>query len=688
MSKISALIRTVVLVTFVVASAFLCGIRLLQIQLVDGEMYLNITNRTYPSYQEIQAARGQIVDSSGRVLNTNKTIFNIDFQRSSLVEGTENDVIFRVLTVLMKNGEEWNETLPITKTKPYSFIEGKERAVQTMKSKLNIAEYATVENCIYQLYDIYKISDKYNEEMRRAIAGVRYEMTLKDFSNNNKFVMATDIGLDTLTELKELANYLPGVDITESWERLYLESDTASHVRGTIGAISAEEYAKLKDKGYNLNDIIGTSGVEQAMESELRGQRGTREITRGSDGLQIDDKVVKEPKAGNSVMLTLNSNLQKLVQQALEHDIEFQRSTYYKKENETPEGLAKAAFAGSVVVLDVKTGGVMAMASYPNFDINEYVEDYDKVISMDFSPVFNRALDGVYRPGSTFKTITATAGLSERVIDPSTHVNCYGVYTYFSPGYTPTCMGNHGLMDVRYALRKSCNIFFYETARRMGIEKLAEWAGKFGVGQDLGFELPMQKGQMTSLELFEKLGLTWNPGDIVQAGIGQSETSLTPLHLAVQAMTLANKGVRYEPHIVKSVYNYDFTEKLYDIEPVVAEDFSDYPNMEETMINVREGMKMVVDEYSVKLTNKNPLNYVGVGDHSAALKTGSPQTAEDIFNAAIIGYYPADDPEIAFGIMIEQGYQAIWLACNIVSAYANGTVIMSKDENGVPTYRF
>lgn len=686
MSKISALIRTVVLVAFVVAAAFLCGIRLLQIQLVDGEMYLNITKQTFSSKQEIEAARGQIVDSSGRVLNTNKTIFNIDFQRSSLIEGTENEIIFRVLTVLMKNGEEWNETLPITRTEPYAFIEGKERAIRTMKSKLNIAEYATVDNCIYQLYDIYEISDKYTEEMRRAIAGVRYEMTLKDFSNDNKFVMASDIGTDTLAELKELANYLPGVDITESWERLYLESDTASHVRGTVGAISAEDYARLKDSGYNLNDIIGTTGVEKALEGELRGQRGIREITRGSDGLEIGDKVIKDPVAGNSVMLTIDSNYQKLVQQALEYYIQYQRSTNFKKENATPEGLAKATYAGAVVVLDVKTGGVLASASYPNYDINEYVEDYDKVIAMDYSPVFNRALDGVFRPGSTFKTITATAGLYEGVIDSNTHIYCGGVYTYFSPGYTPTCMQSHRSLDVRGGLQHSCNVFFYETARRMGIDKLAEWAAHFGVGKDLGFELPMQKGQMTSLELYEKLGLTWNPGDIVQAGIGQSETALTPMHLAVQALTLANKGVRYEPHIVKAVYNYDFTEKLYEKEPVIAEDFSGYDNMENIMIDVREGMKKVADTYWGTFGGRwmNALDYVGVGNGNVAFKTGSPQVTETVFNSALVGYYPANDPEIAIGIIAEQGYLALWLGANVVGAYATGVVHTSYDENGVP----
>lgn len=687
MSKISSLIRTVVLVTFVVAAAFLCGIRLLQMQLVDGAMYLEITKQTSSAKQEIDAARGQIVDRNGKVLNTNKTTFNIDFQRSSLIEGTENDIIFRVLTVLMKNGEEWNETLPITRTQPYAFLEGKERAVQTMKSKLNIADYATVDNCIYQLYDTYKISEEYSEEMRRAIAGVRYEMTLKDFSDINKFVMATDIGVETLSELKELSNYLPGVDITESWERLYLDGTLASHVRGTVGAISAEEYALLKGEGYNLNDIIGTSGVEKALESELRGERGVREITRGSDGVMISDEIIKDPVAGNSVMTTIDANFQGLVQDALEYYIQYLRGKHFNTANETPEGLANACYGGAAVVLDVKTGGVIAMASYPNYDINEYIEDYNKVISMEYSPVFNRALDGVFRPGSTFKTITATAGLYEGVITPSTHITCAKYYTFF-PGFTPSCLGYHGALDVRYALKESCNVFFYDTARKMGINKLAEWGEHFGVGKDLGFDLPMQNGQMTSLELYEKLGLTWNPGDIVQAGIGQCETALTPLHLAVQAMTLANKGVRYEPHIVKAVYNYDFTEKLYEKEPVIAEDFSGYDNMENIMIEVREGMRKVPESYTqlyVGLDWKgNPFDYVGVEHTTVAIKTGSPQVGEDVFNSAVIGFYPADNPEIAFGIMLERGDKATYLAANIVGAYATGVVHRTYDEDGIP----
>ncbi len=339
------------------------------------------------------------------------------------------------------------------------------------------------------------------------------------------------------------------------------------------------------------------------------------------------------------------------------------------------------------MVLDAKTGGVLAAASYPNYDLIDYVENYNDVISAEYSPVFNRALDGVFRPGSTFKTITATAGLAEGVITPSSTVSCGHVYMYYAPGYTPSCEGWHGSIGVRTALKYSCNIFFYDTSRRMGITKLSEWAERFGVGKDLNFELSMQTGQMTSLELYEKLGLTWNPGDIVQAGIGQCETGLTPLHMAVQAMTLANKGKRFQPHIVKSVYNYDFTEKLYDKETVVAEDFSEYPGMDSVMQVVKEGMLMVTDTLWAKIRGKgyfNVYDYVGVGNDNVVLKTGTPQTSETTFNSALVGYYPADDPEIAFGVMLEDGDCAWVMGANVVSAYANGKIYRQFDEDGNP----
>lgn len=690
MDKISGIIRSVVLAALVVLCAFVCGLRLLEMQIVDGDSYLAMTKLTYVANQDIDAARGQVVDTKGKVLNTNRIIYNINLQYTTLPDDDEeqNEIIYRVLAVLIKNGEEWNDSLPIGKNAPYAFLAGKDRAVESLKNRLGIANYASVDDCIFHLYEEYEISEKYEESMRRAIAGVRYSMSVKDFSYINKFVMASDISADTVMELKELSGYLDGVDITESWERQYLEGDVAAHLRGTVGAISADDYNRLKDEGYTFNDSLGLSGVEKALENELRGVRGTRSITRSSSGKELSDEVTVEPVAGKSVMLTLDADLQRLIQQALEYHIKYLQTKYYEPDyEENPEMLENACHSGAVVVLDVKTGGLLASASYPNYDLNEYVKNYSDVITAEYSPVFNRALDGVFRPGSTFKTITATAGLAEGIITADSTISCGGVYTYYAPGFTPVCQGYHGAVNVKVALKYSCNIFFYDTARRTGINKLSEWASRFGVGENLNFELSMQNGQMTSLELYDKMGLTWNKGDIVQAGIGQCETGLTPLHMAVQAMTLANKGVRYQPHIVKSVYNYDFSEKLYDTEIVVAEDFSDYPGMAENMEAVKEGMLMVTDTLWSTVKGEGYFNlydYVGVGNDNVATKTGTPQTSETTYNSALVGFYPADEPEIAFGVILEDGDRAWGLGANILNAYANGKISTHYDEDGLP----
>ncbi len=690
MSKYSSMIRSIVMAAFVVAAAFMCGIRLLQIQLVDGDLYLNMSKESSDE-QMIEAARGQIVDANGKVLNTNKIIYNINFQYSSLMEDTDeseqNEIIYRVLTVLEKNNEKWNDSLPISKTQPYKFDEDRPSAIETLKEKLKIGSYSTVENCIYQLYDQYEISDKYEEKMRRAIAGVRYEMVIKDFSDyNTVFELASDIKDSTVMELKELSALMRGVDITESWERQYLDGDIAPHLRGTVGPISAEKYEELD--GYLLNDTIGLSGVEEALENELRGIRGVRTITRDGNGVGIADEVTKEPVAGKSIMLTVDSNFQKLLQDMLKYQIDWLNSPYYTTKYDA--GLrGKGCKAGAIVVLDVKTAGLLGAASYPNYDINDMLKDYEEVLNRPEAPLFNRALFGEYRPGSTFKTITATAGMATGVITPDDKINCTYNYMYYAPDYIPSCLGygHSGFINVREALMYSCNIFFYETARRMGIDRFAYWAGRFGVGKDLGFELNMSKGQMTSLELYEEMGLEWNEGNIVQAGIGQCETALTPMHLAVQAMTIANNGVRYEPHIVKSVYNYDFTEKLYDKEPVVADDFSKEKDMDKYMLAVRDGMKLVAStQVSYYIDDAGgwvcPYDYVGVGKENVAVKTGTPEAAIGVTNSALIGFYPADDPEIAFGLYLEKGEFTKVLAANVIQAYVTGKISTNYDEKG------
>ncbi len=677
MAKISAFIRFAVLVAIIVVAAFMCGLRLLQIQIADGEMYLAMTKSTYTAEQPIEAARGKISDCNGIVLNSNVLSYSINFQRASLKTGTENEIIYRVLSVLLANGEEWNDSLPITKTAPYSFLKDKEKQVDTLREEMGLGVYATVENCMNELYTAFEISDKYDEQMRRYIAGVRYEMQLKDFSYENQFVLASGMKEETVLQLKELSSMLPGVDITEGWSRLYVDGDVAPHLRGTVGAISAEEYAELKASGYTMNDIIGISGVELALEEELRGERGIRTITRSSDGVELSDEVTLDPIAGNSVKLTLDSEYQAMVQDIVQYHIDFLHSPHY-----TQDERGKECQSGAAVVLDVKTGGVLAMVTNPGYDLNDLLENYEAVLAADNQPIFNRALSGVYRPGSTFKTITSVAGLAEGIVTPETEIYCSGTYTYYK-GYTPHCwqLWGHGSLDVKWALRHSCNIFYYETARLLGIDRLAWWASRFGVGQDLGFELTMENGQMTSKPLYEQLGLTWNEGDVIQAGIGQSETLLTPLHMAVQAMTIANRGVRYKPHIIDSVYNYDYSELLYKTEPVVAEDMSEYKDVFETVI---DGMIMVSESANFVIEGQyvNTYTYKGIDVKQVATKTGTPQKTTTIYNSAIVGFYPADDPEIAFGVLMDEGEFSRHVAANIISAYVTREFNPVYDEEG------
>ena len=677
MGKISAFIRSAVLAAIVIVASFMCGLRLLEIQIADGEKYLAMTKSTYTAEQPIEAARGKISDCNGVIMNTNELSYSVNLQRASLSVGTENEIIYRVLTVLIKNGEEWNDSLPITKTAPYKFMPDSDAAVDTMKKELNVGVYATVDDCMAALYDAYQISEDYDEQMRRYIAGVRYEMQIKDFSYKNQFVLTSGISEKTVIELKELSALLGGVDITEGWSRLYLDGTVAPHLRGTVGAISADEYAQLKDAGYTLNDIIGLSGVELALEEELRGERGVRAITRSSDGKEVSDEVIVDPVAGNSVQLTIDAKFQKQVQDIVQYHIDFLNSPHY-----TQDDRGIGCSSGAAVVLDIKTGGVLAMVSTPGYDINDLVEDYASVLAAEDQPIFNRALSGVYRPGSTFKTITSTAALAEGIVTPDDTIYCSGTYHYYT-GYTPHCwnLGGHGSIDVELALRHSCNIFFYETARLMGIDTLSMWASRFGVGQDLGFELPMENGQMTSHELYDKLGLTWNEGDIVQAGIGQSETLLTPLHMAVQAMTIGNRGIRYKPHIIKAVYNYDYSELIYETKPEVVEDISAYADVFEV---VTDGMIMVSQSANFAIDGLwvNIYDYKGVPAETVATKTGTPQKTTTIYNSAIVGFYPADDPEIAFGVLMDEGEYSRHVACNIIAAYETGEFNPVYDEDG------
>lgn len=672
LTKISKLLRTIVLILLVFVSLFLCILRLLKLQIVDGGKYLAMTETSYTSNYEIIATRGQIFDCNGIVMTSNKTVYKVIIHKAFFAVGTENDVLNRTAEILKENNEKWNDSVPISYTKPYQFISEDENDIYLFKERIRVNPDATADNCIKELIRKYNIdSHKYTENEQRVIAGIRYEMELKDFSYDNRFTLAENISLDTVIKLKEMSHLLGGIDVIEESVRDYLMGETAPHILGTVGSISYDDYQNLKTEGYSYNDIIGTYGIEKAMESVLRGENGERRISRNSNGEAVSDEISKEATAGNSVVLTIDSKFQNDLKNILQNQINWLNNTADRGND---------CDAGAVVVLDVNTGAILGMVSYPSYDLNESVENYNKVLNAEGNPMYNRCINGLYRPGSAFKTITAVNGLSSGLIDRTSRAECTGVYTYYAASdYRPKCTGFHYGSDVINCLKWSCNIFFYDLGRRLGIDELCSFASKFGYGQNLGLEIGGLSGQMSSPELFEKLrGEPWTDGNTLQAAIGQMDTLVTPLHLAVQAMTLANDGIRYKPYLVDSVWDYDMTELVYKTNPQISETIE---NTNDAFGIVREGMiavsTLVNWPTSSSLWNFDYLPY------NVAIKTGTAETGDGYYTSTVMGYYPAEKPEIAFGIVLEKGEYSRYMVRNILDAYFYDCYEADLNEDGI-----
>lgn len=675
--KIGSIIRSIFLVVIACLLVFLASLQLMKIQIVNGDYYASQTETFREATQSISAARGQISDASGQILVSNKSVYKVMVQRAFFPSGQENEIIAGALSILEDNGEEWIDNVPITLTEPFEFTDVDEDELDKFKEKIKLNVDATVEHCLKALASLYKIdTEKYDRRMTRLIAGVRYEMVQKDFSNDNPYVMAEDISLTTVLKLKEQGFLLSGIEISQEPMRVYLRGDIAPHVIGTIGHIDGEEYENSKDENgntiYTINDYIGKTGLELGMEPVLKGTDGERTIVRSSRGEVVSDEITSAVMPGHSIKLTIDSKFQEDLQEILINEIKW---LHY---SQTEPQRGRDCDSGAMVVLNAKTGAVLGMASYPTFNLLDYVEDPLGVANgKDGASMFNLAVDGLYRPGSAFKTINATAGLCEGLINEDSIITCNHKYIYYSD-YQPTCTGTHGSISVRYGLKFSCNVFFYELARRMGIDTLSGYAAKFGYGTDLGLEIPTSTGQMTTPENYERVtNNDWDVGQVLQAGIGQSATQVTPLNLAVQALTLANDGKRLKPYLVDSVWNYDYTEMISKTEPTVVQVIDD--NGTNAFETVREGMILVSDWVVVDGVDL----FEGLPD-DIAIKTG---TAEEdsigkYFTSTVMGYYPAHDPQIAFGVVLSKADYSRNSLRNIIDAYFYDCYEPALDEEG------
>lgn len=646
----------------VLVSCCLCSWRLMKIQVVESETYSQTKTSTQTYSQTIQATRGEIVDSSGKPIIENKVGYSLIIEPDTFPEdNTEgNQVLLSLTKILDENQVTYTTSLPISETQPYAFTED-EDAVAKLKKTLNMNVYATAENCMDQIQKEYEIDDNYTPEQQRLLAGIRYEMQLRGFSLSNRFTLAEDVPLDTVTEIKERGVTLPGVDIVEEAIRSVAQGDVVPHEIGTVGPIYAEEYDELKSKGYDLDDVVGKSGIEKAMEDTLCGSDGIKEI-KVENGQVVSSEITTPMEAGSTVQLTVNSDFQRELQGILSDFI----TNFDSLRDEKTKDL-KTVQCGAIVVLDAKNGGVLGMVTNPTYDLSDYKTNYEEILNEENKPLFNRATYGLYRPGSTFKTITAVAGLNEGIVNGGTTYYCGHVYHFKDHNYN--CTGSHGDISITRALQVSCNIYFYKLSEELTIDRISDYATRFGLGQKTGLETGDAAGHLSNQETFKELGADWTVGQVLQSAIGQGEWAVTPLQMANVACTIANDGTRYVPHLVDSIWDYNHNTCLEKVQPEVAEQI--------TPLN--DSVFQLVENGMIAASRNNFPSKYSLSDFGfdVAIKTGTPQNSSRVQDSFFIGYAPANDPEIAFAGVIEGGEYSKYMIRSIIQAYQK-TV---KNEN-------
>lgn len=644
--------------------------RLYDMQIINGQGYKNLSDQRISANITQNAPRGEITDRNGKVLVTNRKGYSIKLQKTGVSDEEFNAMILKLFNILDEEGVVITDSLPVSVSEPFVFTDKEEWGKIVSESK-KLSPEMSPDDAIEYYRTAYNISNELNKGTIRRIVGLRYEMKKSGFSINTQFVLADDVSATVVSKIKERQNEFKGVEVTQDYYRQYTQGKLAAHILGRIGKIYKEEYEELSDKGYGLNDLVGKEGIEKICEEYLKGTDGSKNVYYGEDSELIGEDADIPAIPGNYVVLTIDSNLQRIAEESLERNIKQIAEAGKDKEKKGAD-----ADSGAAVVIDVKTGDVLALATYPTFDPQTYNQDYNILRDDPAKPLWNRAISGTYTPGSTLKPLTAIAALSTGAITTTEQIECEGVYSYYED-YQPKCWiwseqhKTHEMQDVTKAIENSCNCFFYETGRRVGINAIDKYAEKMGLGEKTGIELTEEvSGNVSGPEykksLYDKPSeQSWVGGDTIQTAIGQSYTAVTPIGLANYAATIANGGTRYRTNIIKSVHSSTDGSLVYANKPVIA---SLVEVSEDNLNAVRKGMLGVADEGSAKqIFNGYPITVGG--------KTGTAQISKKASNNALfISYAPFEKPEIAVCVVIEHGYRganAAYVARDIYDEYFN-----------------
>ena len=654
--------RELVLSIILCIIAIIFVIQLFNIQIINGASYREQAENKIVRTESISASRGEIYDRNGVLLATNKLTYNIEFYRTKVGTDLTNNAIKDLVDILESNGDSVYSTFPINNSLDNfsdEYLEDEELK-NTFLGKIKLDSSASFNDVIDYYTKLYAIED-FEYEDKIKIIKVKYEANLNGYSLFNSAIIAKNISKNSVAQIEEQKSKLYGFNIVSVPQRYYISDDFACHILGYVSKINTTEYSKLKDGGYTINSMIGKAGVEESMENYLKGIDGVKKVVTDSLGNVTSETVTKEAESGNNVTLTIDYRIQNVVENALKSTLQNLQSGALSK-NPIPE-----AQSGSCVVLDVETGEVLAMASYPIYNINSFVngiktEQWNSLINDVQKPMFNRAISGTYSPGSTYKMLMGIAGLEAGGITVDELYTDPGIYPY---AYQPKCWIytahhiTHGTINLAGALKGSCNSYFYEVGRRIGIEEIVKWAKNFGLGQKTGIELSGE----ASGNIAGDGAKTWSLGDTLSASIGQSTNLFTPIQLANYISAIANGGTLNKVSLIKNVGN--------DIKSVSLSDVANYSkeftgvdfktkelNIDSSYINaIKEGMYAVTTE-----TGGTAADIFADSKVEVAGKTGTAQVSSGANNAIFVGFAPYDNPKIAVVAIVEHGDEGYYLA--------------------------
>ncbi len=633
-------------------------VQLFNLQIVHGKEYRETSNTRLTKEAVVKAARGKILDRTGTVLAETEMGFNVQLFKTKATTEEVNNAMYVLAEILERNGDQYTNDFPIL-VEPFQYNFSDDQQLNEWRDAHGIAPEASPEEAFYVMKDKYGIQED-DVQITARIIGLRYTIEEKGYSATKGIEIASNVSRASALEINEKGEELPGVSVEVQSNRVYTNGSLASHVLGYIGRINAEEYSAKSDK-YEKDDYIGKTGIEYLFEDYLKGENGTKQIDMTVDGTATGEYITKDAIGGANVVLTIDSNLQNITENALKSNIEKIRSGGF--------GHVYEAQGGAAVVLNIKTGEVLAMASVPDFEPSQFLNGITQAKLDEYqqnSAILNRAIQGTYAPGSIFKMVTAIAGLQEGAITTTERINDTGIYP---KGSNPHCWFydsyhvGHGRLNVSGALANSCNYYFYETGDRLGLDKLSSYANYFGLGRKTGIELPYESaGTLASPKTSEEKNDTAPESTLLSASIGQSYNDFTPLQVAKYIAMVANRGGVVNPTLIKNVVTSDGKQvSTADIEQylqtklgTVTKDVDNMQISDENMNAVLEGMRDVTDDGTASSIFKNfPITVGG--------KTGSTE-AGNYINAWFAGFAPFDDPEIAVVAIVENGGHGYYVA--------------------------